>query len=62
LEVTEVFHLSCFAYLDPSSGSTIFQIVVATVISGIAALRLSWKRVRSLFSRSRSKPDDPSGC
>jgi len=35
-----------FAYLDPGSGSYIFQILIAGLIGSIYAIKLFWKRIK----------------
>ena len=39
------------AYLDPGTGSFLFQAITAAVIGGIFVLRSSWHRVRERFRR-----------
>ena len=45
------------AYLDPGSGSFIFQMVVAGLLSAGVALKLYWTKVKRLFSSSSEKLD-----
>jgi hypothetical protein len=52
-------HLRYLAYLDPATGSTVFQIAVASAVSVLAVFRGSWKRVRSLLSSSERQNDPP---
>ena len=53
-----VFCRPAYAYLDPSTGSLVIQVLVAGVLVGGFALRMFWKRilmfVTGLFSK-RSK-------
>lgn len=54
--VTLLFPRDAFAYLDPGSGSLIFQTIVA-MLAGIAyGVRVYWGRIVGLFSR-RTPPD-----
>lgn len=46
-----LFPRDAFAYLDPGSGSLIFQTIVATLAGAAYAVRLYWHRIRSWFSR-----------
>ena len=39
-----------YAYLDPGSGSYIFQIIIGTLLGGVFALKIYWKRIRKFFS------------
>ena len=48
------------AYLDPGTGSLIFQTVVAAVAAVAYGLRSYWSRIRMFFGRSGSQhSDDP---
>jgi len=42
---------AALAYLDPGTGSFLFQAVTAAVIGGLFFLRTSWARVRERFRR-----------
>jgi hypothetical protein len=50
-----------FAYVDPASGSYFFQFLLAAVLGGLVAVKLSWRRLKgkliSLFS-TKAKADD----
>ena len=37
------------AYLDPGTGSFLFQAITAGVITGLFILRTSWQRIRERF-------------
>jgi hypothetical protein len=39
------------AYLDPGTGSIIFQSIIAVVATGLAVFATAWKNVVSFFSR-----------
>ena len=41
------------AYLDPGTGSILFQAVVAAIAGAAMALRMSWGWIRGVFSRRR---------
>lgn len=53
---------TAYAYLDPGTGSYVFQMVIAVVLSGVVALRHYWKRLKvqagKLFS-GRPGNSDP---
>jgi hypothetical protein len=51
--------LKYLAYLDPATGSTLFQLAVASFLSMAAAVRLNWRRLRSLMSRRRGESSGP---
>jgi hypothetical protein len=38
------------AYVDPSTGSYMFQLVIGSVFGGILAVRVCWKNVRSFLT------------
>jgi len=40
------------AYLDPGTGSYLFQAVIAVALSGLVALKLFWKNLVSWVKRS----------
>jgi hypothetical protein len=46
-----LFPRDAFAYIDPGSGSLIFQTIVATLAGFAYAMRVYWGRIRLLFSR-----------
>ena len=48
-----MFHVHVFAYLDPATGSTLFQLAIATALSLLATARFQWAKLRNLFRRSR---------
>jgi hypothetical protein len=41
------------AYLDPTSGSMGFQLLVASLLAGITSVRLYWTRLKSVFRHKR---------
>ncbi|MEK7485359.1 MAG: hypothetical protein AABZ60_13625 [Planctomycetota bacterium] len=53
-----------YAYLDPGTGSYLFQVLLATFLGGIYALKLFWRQcgfaLKRLFRKSEQKPLDPS--
>ena len=48
------------AYLDPGTGSLVFQTVVAALAAAAYAFRSYWGRIRMFFSRNNSRPADDS--
>jgi hypothetical protein len=49
-----------YAYLDPGTGSYVFQMVAAAIVSVGFVARAYWHRVRGLFARrDRSTPVKP---
>ena len=49
---------SAHAYLDPTSGSILLQVLLGGVAGAALALKLFWHRIQALFG-SKSGPDDP---
>ena len=51
---------SAHAYLDPGSGSYVFQIIAATAVSAFFVLKVYWHRLTSFLSRlvSGRPPED----
>lgn len=45
-------------YLDPGSGSILIQIVVATLLGGLIAVRVFWRRLISRFKRGSVEPEE----
>lgn len=49
-----------YAYLDPGTGSYVFQMAVAALVSAGFVVRAYWHRLRSLFGRrDRPRPASP---
>ncbi|MBN2493776.1 MAG: hypothetical protein JXR96_04210 [Deltaproteobacteria bacterium] len=46
------------AYLDPATGSYIFQLLVAGLLGGLLTLKLFWRNVKGFFARLFSKHRD----
>ncbi|MBC8423269.1 hypothetical protein H8E07_04025 [bacterium] len=39
------------AYLDPGSGSFVFQILISALLGAAVVLKTSWRRIRDFFTR-----------
>lgn len=50
-------------YLDPGTGSYVFQVVVGTVLGAAVAVKMGWRRMWAAVTRKSSKSDpvDPQG-
>ena len=46
-----------YAYLDPGTGSYLFQLLIAGLLGGGVALKLFWKQVAGFFKRLRRGRD-----
>ena len=47
------------AYLDPGSGSFILQLLVAGILGGLVALRMSWAKIKARFTRKPDASEQP---
>ena len=45
------------AYLDPGSGSFIFQVMIGALLGALVTIKIYWQRLKSYFSRLFSKKD-----
>ena len=45
------------AYLDPGTGSMAIQMILAGVVAGLAAVRVYWYKLKSLFTRRDVRRD-----
>ena len=46
------------AYLDPGTGSYIFQVMAALVIGGLYTIKMHWQKIKTFFSNHVSKKQD----
>jgi len=46
-----------YAYLDPATGSMIFQAIIAAVVGVAAIVKLYWYRLKAFFFRSSLRSD-----
>jgi len=47
------------AYLDPGSGSFLFQIIVGAILSATFAIKIYFRKIKSWFTKtSKAKIDD----
>jgi len=51
-----------FAYLDPGTGSMVFQIATAAILGALFTVKLYWRRVKAkvegFFRKSADEADD----
>ena len=56
---SDIFSQKAYAYLDPGSGSYIFQIIIAAAVGGLFVIKLYWGKLinffRNLFSKGKKK-------
>jgi hypothetical protein len=59
-----VFPSFAYAYLDPGSGSYIFQLILAGIVGLMFLIKVYWNKIKALvvglFSRDRTDADLPS--
>ena len=41
-----IFPLEAYAYLDPGTGSYIFQLIIAAFVGGLFAAKLFWNKIK----------------
>jgi len=46
------------AYLDPGSGSFIIQLLIAGLAGAGLLVKIYWKKIKGLFTRSEAKKED----
>ncbi len=47
------------AYLDPGTGSYVFQILVAALLGASVAVKIYWRKLKRLLRPSAKSEDDP---
>ena len=53
-----ILHKDAYAYLDPGTGSFIFQMALAALLAGLVTVKLWWKKLILMISRFFSKSED----
>ena len=55
-----IFPQNALAYIDPGSGSYLFQLLIAFVLGGLYTIKTYWAMIRAFFNRlfSDGKKDD----
>jgi hypothetical protein len=51
---TTFLHKLC-AYLDPGTGSIIFQVIIAGLCGGLLVIKLFWGKIKNLFKKLFSR-------
>ncbi len=49
---------NAFAYLDPGTGSYIFQVLVAAVIGGLFTIKIYWRKIKDFVINCFSKKQE----
>jgi hypothetical protein len=50
-----MFYHNLCGYLDPGTGSIIFQVIIAGLCGGLLAIKLFWAKIKNLFKRLFSR-------
>ena len=50
-----IFPTKVYAYLDPGTGSTIIQSIIAAMVAGAFALSGFWYKIKSFFKKNKKK-------
>ncbi len=50
----------CAAYIDPSTGSYVLQILLAGLLGALFTVKMFWRRIVSYFKKSSAKEADQS--
>jgi len=50
-----LFPASAHAYLDPGTGSYIFQLVLAGIVGALFSITLFWRRIKLFFKNLSAK-------
>lgn len=49
------FSHNAYAYLDPGSGSFIFQMLIAAIVGGLFVIKLYFNKIKAFFKKVFSK-------
>jgi len=52
-----VLSKNAHAYLDPGTGSYIFQVLMAGLIGGLYAIKVYWQKIKNFFSERFPRKD-----
>ena len=47
------------AYVDPTAGGMLLQIILGGLAAGFLAVQMFWKRILGFFGKGRDKPPSP---
>lgn len=58
--ITILFSHTVFAYIDPGTGSIIFQAIAAAALGIGFAFKMSYRRIKGLFKRDKTEDEETS--
>jgi hypothetical protein len=47
-----------FAYVDPGTGSFVFQLIIGGALAVGLSVKLFWRRIVGIFTRRPAEPDE----
>jgi len=50
-----LFKAQAYAYIDPGTGSYLFQIMIAGFIGGVFAVKMHWLKIKNFFKNLLKK-------
>lgn len=56
-----LFPSTAHAYIDPGTGSLIYQLLIAALVGGLFALKVFWQRLKKFFSFNKKEETDEKG-
>ena len=56
-----IFPQMVYAYLDPGTGSYIFQLLIASLVGGLFAVKVFWKDIKNFIKKIFSKGRNSNG-
>ncbi len=58
LAVSLLFPIYSYGYIDPGTGSYVFQVIVAALVAASFAVKIYWQKIRKFVSGLFSKKTD----
>jgi len=52
---TIIFPGTSEAYLDPGTGSFVFQMIIAAVLGGLFTIKTYWRRIKNIFKKNKKE-------
>ena len=58
LGLTLLFPIYSYGYIDPGTGSYVFQVIVAALVAASFAIKIYWQKIKKFVSGLFSKKAD----